>query len=324
MDIIKLYQDFGIRSSDTSSKHYREGWVQTQCPFCSGNPGDHLGYHTKHNYFNCWRCGHHSLSESISRILKVNYRKANEIIKQYKGNSKDPIKTSISVKKKAFRLPKSKHFTASKYGLKYMKKRGFTEEQINLLIHIFKIRATTPISSMDLGDKKMDLKFRILAPIFYEDEMISWQTRDCTDKSNLKYITCPGIIEKMDHKKLIYFAPYKHKDFPDTLILSEGVFDVWKIYLAGYFAGCGFGVELTIDQVYWIKNTFKKVILFFDSDIAGIKKTKYLFNQLAFAGMDCFSVSAPKGEDPGSMSLEDIQNHLKPLVYKNIEPLKGE
>jgi len=159
----------------------------------------------------------------------------------------------------------------------------------------------------------MDLKFRILAPIYFKGEMVSWQTRSIAKKSTLKYLTCPGIIEKMDHKSLIYYEPQMWDNLPYTLILVEGIFDVWKVYLAGFFCGCGFGVELTIDQIYWIKKNFKRVIFFLDSDKAGDQKSKVLFNQLLFSGIDCEMVKALPGEDPGSMEIWDIQKILDPF-----------
>jgi len=43
MEIEKLYQDYGIKTESQGGKHSHEGWIQTECPWCTGNPGYHLG-----------------------------------------------------------------------------------------------------------------------------------------------------------------------------------------------------------------------------------------------------------------------------------------
>lgn len=318
MNIIDLYQDFGIITPDTGHKHCSPGWINAACPHCAGNEGFHLGFNIQHNYFNCRRCGHNGVEHTISKLLGVNYRKAKEIIRQYKGKTKikSPSKSLISVKKKAFRLPPNTSIDSYTYALKYMQKRGFKRANIQKIVNDFRISATNPVCPFKMNNKEVDLKFRILTPIFHKNKEVSWQTRDCAGNSGLKYITCPKEIELKHHKNLIYFNPAKWDNLPGTLILTEGIFDVWKIHLADYFAGCGFGVELTIDQVLWIKKNFKKVILFLDSDLAGLKKAKYLFNQLSFSGLDCITVTAPKGHDPGSMGINEIDKVLKGIVSK--------
>jgi len=314
MDILSLYQDHGVMIAEEDHKHSRPGWVQTPCPFCAGHQGFHLGYNLQHNYFVCWRCGHKGVTQALSKILGVNYNQVQNIIRTYKGTTRKAFnEVTPSVKKKAFRTPKNIDIFGNGGCLHYLIKRGFRTKEIVKLVRVFGISQTGPVSSISFNGKIMDLRFRVLAPIYFEGEMVSWQTRSIAKKSTLKYITCPGIIEKKDHKSLIYYEPEKWDNLPDTLVLVEGIFDVWKVYLSGFFCGCGFGVELTIDQIYWIKSNFKRVIFFLDSDTAGEKKSKVLFNQLLFSGIDCEMVKALPGEDPGSMKIEEIQEVLNPF-----------
>jgi hypothetical protein len=51
MDIIGLYRDFGIEHRTEGHKHCRPGWVNTECPFCTGNAGLHLGWHIEEEYY---------------------------------------------------------------------------------------------------------------------------------------------------------------------------------------------------------------------------------------------------------------------------------
>ena len=56
MDIERIYRDYNIPHATEGHKHCREGWVNTACPFCSGNEGLHLGYNNADDYYFCWRC----------------------------------------------------------------------------------------------------------------------------------------------------------------------------------------------------------------------------------------------------------------------------
>ena len=50
MDVLRLYQDYGVDHLTEGHKHCRDGWVNTPCPFCSGNDGYHLGWNLYDNY----------------------------------------------------------------------------------------------------------------------------------------------------------------------------------------------------------------------------------------------------------------------------------
>jgi hypothetical protein len=314
MDIVKLYQDYSVKTPDKGHKHHREGWIQTECPFCSGDPGYHLGYNLQFNYFNCWRCGHVPVPKGIAGVLGISYKKAKELIKEYKGIGVKP-KPKIRAKKRAFKMPNDiKPLSDFSFVHKYMRyERNFSHFDIKKLTNDFGLMQTGPSSIFIMNGKPVPLKFRILAPIYYNGEMISWQTRDSTGKSGLKYITCPKEAEKRDHKSIIYM----HKDsnyasLPNYIVLCEGIFDVWKVHLSGFFAGCGFGVDLTIDQIYFLKKNFKRILFFLDPDKAGQRKGKELFSQLVFSGVSCEIIKNKTGKDPGDLTTNQIQNILKP------------
>ena len=57
MKLIQLYQDYNVPFQTEGHKHCRDGWVNTECPFCTGNPGLHLGATLDGKIFTCWRDG---------------------------------------------------------------------------------------------------------------------------------------------------------------------------------------------------------------------------------------------------------------------------
>jgi len=320
MNIEQLYKDYNIQTSDKTSKHYREGWIQTRCPFCNGN-GFHLGYNKTDNYFNCYRCGWKSNSNAIGKLLKTDYKNARKIIKQYQGNgdyaqrSKKPLK----VTKYGFKIPNNRSILSNRLANEYMNKRGFSNNCIRTLINDFGISYTSHLGMIKYGKKEIDLRYRILAPIYHDGEIISWQTRSIQKEPKLKYITCPEVVEKKKHKHILYHAKFFTKSH--YIILTEGIFDVWKLHLCGLFAGSCFGVKITNEQIQELTR-YKKVFIWFDPDKAGIRESNKLIKQLLFAGIDCIDLSH-WGKvfdcDPGDLNLKDEKiNELIAEIHNNL------
>ena len=308
MNINQIYQDYSIRSAHENDKHYREGWVNTSCPFCTGNPGNHLGWNLSSNYFFCWRCGPKSTLQTLSTLLGVSFQEAKQIQRKYK-NGRNYTPKKINVIKSQFRLPSLMgSILKNKLAFNYMKERGFSKKDLITLEKHYLLKCTKGVSLYD----NMDLCYRIIAPIIFNHgqhelsgQMVSWQSRDVTGNSDLKYITCAAKREIIEHKKILYNAP----DYDNTVVLCEGIFDVWKVFLTGYLSTCCFGVEYTPDQLKLLMN-YNKVLLFLDPDKAGLRNAKRLFKQLLFAGVNAEIVDNKYGKDPGDLSKYEINECL--------------
>lgn len=311
IDIQSLYSDYNIHTAPTEHKHYREGWVQVRCPFCTGNEGYHLGFNIEHSYFNCWRCGHKSIEKALSRLLGISYQNTKQILRNYKkrGVSTRFTQKAIKIKKKAFKMPKNFNIFKHKYSLNYLMKRGFTKKQIKILVKDFDISTTGNFCFFKHDKKLINLKYRILAPIYWQGDIVSWQTRDSTEKKEVKYITCPKKVEKAHHKHILYAKKdFRLKD-TEKAILVEGIFDVWKIHLAGYTALGGFGVELKTEQILLLKQ-IPELLIWLDPDKPGKKKGKEIFTRLTFAGCNVKQIAGAE-EDPGDLTIKQIRRILK-------------
>lgn len=303
MDIVKIYQDYSIRSAYENDQHYRDGWVNTGCPHCSGNPGNHLGWNLAGNYFFCWRCGGKSTLQTLSKLLGVSFQEAKNIERKYKSGRTFHNK-KIKVIKSKFKMPQMMvNISDYKMALNYMLKRGFFKNDIKDLEQQFHLKAIKSVSIYD----NLDLCYRIVAPIIFNKEFVSWQSRDLTNNSSLKYITCPAKREVIEHKKILYNAP----EYSNTIVLCEGIFDVFKVFLSGYNSTCCFGVEYTNDQLLLLMK-YKRVLIFLDPDKAGRKHTKDFFQRLVFAGINAEMVKNKYNKDPGEMSKKLINECLKP------------
>ncbi len=307
MDIIRLYEDFGVQYQTEGHKHCRPGWVNTECPFCSGNPGLHLGFNIRNEFFVCWRCGWKPTTKTIAKLIHVTENEAREIIKRYGGKSAlaRNQNTKILLNKKRFKYPSNTDTLAPQHRA-YLKRRGFDPDKLE---KTWGILGTGPISELD----NIDYKNRILIPIFWQGEVVSFQTRDITEKHPAKYMACPEEREKVKHKHILYGHPSVWEK--EGCICVEGVFDVWRL---GERAVATFGIKYTTPQINVLAKTFKKVAVMFDVESQATKQAEKLVSELRFRGVDasCVYLETKNGKDPGSLSEDEAREIVEKLILE--------
>jgi len=84
-----------------------------------------------------------------------------------------------------------------------------------------------------------DCSHRIVVPVFYQGQMVSWQARDITGKSELRYKSCAPAHEVMNHKRLIYNIDHCPRQ---SILVVEGFTDCWRF---GDHCGATFGTTFT-------------------------------------------------------------------------------
>lgn len=299
MDVVQLYQDYNIQAQTEGHKHCRPGWINTECPFCTGNPGLHLGATLDGKIFYCWRCGIHYPDESIAKLLGINQAQARKIILEYAGVPSIVQETKFKIHLKAHRFPSNTAEMLEAHR-RYLVKRNFDpdylEKEWNLL-------GTGVISTLD----HTDYSRRIVAPIYWEDKQVTFQARDITGKHPMKYLACMKERELIHHKHIIYL----HPEFKgSTIIITEGITDVWRF---GRYAGATFGIEYTRQQVRLMAKLFKRVAVCFDDESQAIKQAEELIKDLQFRGIDSFRI--PIVGDPGGMDQKEANYIVKQLIY---------
>jgi len=302
MSILDLYQDFGIQFQTEDHKHCRPGWANLECPFCEGNPGLHLGCHINSGHFYCWRCGYKPTSKVITKLLNVEEGRAKDLIRQYKITR--PSSSSISSATQDHKIQFHPHKLPSHTGplerqhQLYLERRGFDPDYLE---KEWGLLGTGPISYLD----DIDYRHRIMVPIFWGEEQVSFQTRDITGKSEVKYIACPKNREKIHHKHILYGKNWDR----EVGICVEGVTDVWRL---GPMAFAVFGIEYTYRQIRIIAKQFKRVIVLFDDDPQAIKQGTQLVSELSFRGVNAHQ-EIIKG-DPGDLSQEEADYLVKQII----------
>jgi len=298
MDIQKLYRDFNIPFATEGHKHCRPGWVNTECPFCTGNPGLHLGYNEDEDRFVCWRCGGHFPIPTISALLNVGKQQAKHIILQYDVLTRQVKKTVKKTHTNRFIQPTNLQPLQRQHKL-YLEKRGFDAEYLE---HLWKLKAIGPLSK--LGNTIY--KHRIYIPFIWEGEEVSFDSRDITGKQANKYQACPYEHEQIPHKRILYGL---QKHWKDTGICVEGPTDVWRMGVRSFATS---GIKFTNYQVRIIAKTFKRVAVLFDDDPQAIRQAEKLVNELRFRNVDAFRV--PIVGDPGSLTQQEADYLVRNLI----------
>lgn len=297
LNIEQLYIDNNIEYVTEGHKHTSPGWTHTACPFCSGHKGYHLGYNNNENYFNCWRCGYHSITDTISTLLNVPISKAKEIIKIYSEDFILKEKPKL-VEIQPFKLPSNSDKILLETHKKYLRSRNFDYEKLQ---KIWDIRGTGVFSK--LGN--IDYKHRLIVPIYWNNQIATFVTRDITEKHSKKYLTCPAKYEIINIKSILYG---NQNFWNDSIIVVEGVFDCWRL---GVNSVAVFGIKFSNYQIRLLSK-FKRVFIIFDNEIQAIQQAKKLVSELKFRGTKAEIIKIK--DDPAALSQQDADYLVKNLI----------
>jgi len=302
MDIIQLYQDFSIDFVTEGHKHSRPGWVNVECPWCTGNPGYHLGYELDGNFYYCWRCGWHRVIPTVSKLLKVVEAEAKNLLRQYGLRIAKRIDGPVPIiQKLEFILPLN--YPLLNHHKMYLERRGFDPERLE---SIWGLRSTSPLSMID----NIPYKNRILIPFFWNYATVSFDTRSIskTASHEKRYKACPKDREIIPHKQILYG---RQDEWRETGICVEGPTDVWRLGTASFATS---GIQYTDYQLHIMSQTFKRVFVLFDNDPQAIIQANKLVADLKFRGVDAMRMGMKMKTDPGDMTQDEANYLVKQLI----------
>jgi len=298
MRIDELLNRLSIQYVTEGEKHCRPGWINLECPYCTGNPGYHLGFHIDAEYFNCYRCGGHPVVETLSKLSNLSSSQVRSLIRQYGGKTRLAIKKDVIVRPRAFRFPSGTGPLQPNH-IAYLQKRNFDPE---MLERIWGLKGTGPIAELD----KADYRLRIIIPIYWEGKIVSFQGRTISPNEPIRYKACLKVRERILHQHILYG---KQEEWGDVGICVEGVTDVWRL---GVKAFAVFGIDYTSWQIREIAKHFKKVIILFDEDPQAVKQARRLMRELHMNRIEAHRVSI-KG-DPADLSQAEADKLVKNLL----------
>jgi hypothetical protein len=306
-----FYQDHKIQFKTKGHKHCRPGWIQIPCPHCAGNVGYHLGYCIKPNTsfsgrYVCWRCGGKGLFNVVHALLKCSKKEVLEIIKRYGGSVSADVKIEADEKPRPQQvgLPLNCRELGAKHRRYLINERGFDPDA---LVAEWGLVGTGLDGHVILpGGGAEWYKFRIIIPIYYKGVLISFQGRDITGKSGIKYKACPQALEVRDHKHSLYGLD---KVRGNAVVVTEGVMDVWRL---GPGAVATFGIKWTAQQLLLLAG-FKRIFLLYDPDPQAIKQADQLAYELGCMGRDV-EVFEMDGGDPAELAPDDARALMRQFL----------
>lgn len=300
----------------------KHGHVNISCPLCSDDPSEHMGIRLNNGVSSCWRNKTHqglSFIKLITILLTCSYRGARQLfgdsmIMVDEGETLESILKGLDpVDDKINKPPRKKLkmvsgcMTIKKCGLtrrfwNYLYRRGF--EDVEWLVNTYRIGCCLDGDWIN----------RILFPIYYNGELMTWVGRSIFDNARLPYM---DLFEERSIKKpkvCIYNFDALMVG-GKVLFLVEGIFDVLKLeyYLpSNYKAGCLFTKTMTSQQMYLLSILAKK----FDTicvllDVDAEEQGHSLVGELSCVGCPVTFGELPYGVgDPGGMNEKQVLSLL--------------
>jgi DNA primase len=297
MNILGLLQILNVPYS-LEGKNISNGWAGIQCRFC-GDHSCHGGFNLTNGYYYCWRCGHHSLISVIQKITNMTREQAKAIIAQYNtpglpiGPPKKAPTGALHGFTGSLKIPGSALKTHHQH---YLISRGFDP---NKLTAQYGLLGTGPVGNF---------KHRIIIPISYNNQAVTFIGRDITGKAELRYKPCPKEEELLPHKHIVYNL----ENCEEEIVIVEGVTDVWKL---GNGSCSTFGISFTTEQVAMIRRKgVKKASILFDNEPQAQKQAIKLKNRLIGFRIETEIINLLDVNDPAELSCQDAKKLMAELL----------
>lgn len=286
IDIRTLLEDAEIEIH-ISGKNVTSGWIEINCPFCS-DPSFHLGI-SPTNIFHCWRCGEKgNIIKLLKALMEMNFYQTIKLLEKY-SFEENFEEEYVPQEKKEIYLPREASKKMPKEAKQYLESRGFDAQ---FLSSKYKLKFCSFLG---------DYKFRIIIPVFKKKQMVTFTSRDYTNKAKIKVLNASNNIKDF----LYNIDSVKHK-----ALIVEGIFDAWKF---GNGAISIFGTEYTKRQVLEIANLGLEYagIIFDDEEDAQEKAKKFALAISPYIEeVEVIHLESDKGKDPAEI-FSDIKEGEK-------------
>ena len=286
-DIIRYLEDRDIEIS-YGGDNVSEGWIGVKCIFCEDH-ANHLGIRLDSKNYSCWLGGcKGDIIALIQELEHVGFGAARYRLTEYQEDFTEDKKAEKIKRSYSSLLPK--HFQSIERGKEpeavkqYFKRRNFDlslcqQYRLGYVAH---------------GEYKL----RLIAPVYLDRKLVSFQAIDVTGKAGVPYIDCPEDRAKTINKELLYGID----NVREQVIIVEGITDKWRM---GTDSVALFGKNYTQEQLTLLYNKAKgkriKVVLDADAKIKSltfVKQLCHVFNDVELYYLD-------EG-DPDSLIQEEI------------------
>ncbi len=201
--------------------------------------------------------------------------------------------------------------------IKYMKERGYTEEE---LVQGFFAQKSAKGTYFD------NFRNRAMFPIIdAAGNVIAFGGRVLDDSKPKYRNTMDTVVYKKSRN--LFALNFAKQNSSESLILCEGYLDVISLHQAGFTnAVASLGTAITAEQARLMARYTKKINICYDSDEAGQKATQRAMKILNDAGLEVVIISIPGEKDPddyikayGKEKFADIINGAKSKFEYNMD-----
>lgn len=302
-DVEAYLEDSDFEIHYEGEKNVSRGWLNINCIFCSKDPSWHLGINLTTKFYHCWICGESGpitkLIHEIEGFDTNDWQSVFEILKEYQDYSIPELKQDIRYRNKDFCLPKNATKDLPDIHRKYLEGRNFDPDY---LIDKYDVHGVYNIG---------DYKFRLIFPVYKQQTMVSFQTRDVTGKASSPYIGCDNEESIIPIKNTVYNID----NVNNKILVLEGVFDVFRM---GDGAVATYGTDVTSTQVYELvklsteQNITMCYILFDAEPQAQLKANELGYALSCFDTMEVEILCLDSG-DPADLTDQEAREIRKEL-----------
>ena len=293
----RFLSDYNIPTDPDNSNGGPE-WVQVMCPFPDCDDANyHGGFNLRSGAYHCWRCGKHPLLQAVRLLARCSIPQARIIIEKYRS----PITSPATAREWDIQRPGTIEMPPGSGPLnerarRYLESRRFDPDYLERKYHLQ--------STGNTGQ----YKFRIMAPIYYRGQWISYQGRDITGKAPQRYKVCGRELEIIHYKHVLYEIDRAKSG--GAAVVVEGITDQWRL---GDGAVATFGIMYTQEQLILLCESFSCLFIFYDAEPQAQEQAHKLALECGSLGTRA-EVIHPDCDDPASMTDEEAQQLMKELL----------
>lgn len=282
-DMVAFCKDFHIDYT-FEGKNVSRGWMGLQDVFSSGDEGYHLGWNLSGNYLYSWKTGGHSLRSYLSEVAP--HTPYDTLIERYGDEYAfvERMRKVPKAKKLDFDFPELND--AAK---KYLAGRGFDPEYV------------ASRYGLRWGGLFGPWRYRIIAPIYQDGQLVSYQGRTISKVEEMRYKFLPVEESVVDPKKCLWGLDECKKRH---VLVTEGIYDAMKL---GDDAVAVMGISTTEVQARKLSR-FDTVYFLYDPEPDAQRRAKKFASQVASLGHStCMIIDTEEMHDLGDTPLEGIR-----------------
>jgi hypothetical protein len=297
--VMDIFDEFDIPKW-ISGKNVTAGWVEIQCPFCADH-SHHCGVDPRTELFSCWIChrkGH--LIDLLIALTGLSFTQCNDAVSKLSVSfaevQEEEVKVDIAgtvpvVLPERFELVTgSTNFSLLN---DYLKRRNISKDVL--------------ISARCGVCRSGEYMNRLVIPVFYQEELVSFQAADLSGFARLGYRSAPLSMGRIND----FLYNYDKIKVGGRMIVTEGVLDAWRV---GTEAVCSFTSNLTKTQIKLIKEKELNELYFcFDTELASYYKSRELAKEFEAYIPVVEVVKLPYGKDPDEVGREKIYQLIEEI-----------